>query len=231
MAFDTAFFLVLSLALGIKHAYDADHLVAVSNFLARSTGMRDTAKMTVSWALGHMITAAVITIILFTVAIQAKSLSGILEHFETAVAVMLILIGTVGILLEVPIVHRHVHHHIGRRVHAHRHSHRFGRLGTFARKAHLHPPLFGVGIIHGLASNDELLALFVAGLGTGSLGMLLAGLAVFTVGVMAGMMLFGTLITWPLLKGKTEQVRLAVTIIAGLMSIVYGFMMLAGQGG
>src|SRR3989344_874070 len=134
MAFDVVFFLALSLALGVKHAYDADHLVAVSNFLARSKSMKETGRMTISWALGHMLTASAITIILFTLAMQANSITGILSHMETLVAAMLILIGTVGILLEVPIVHRHVHHHIGKRVHSHAHSHRFGRLGRFARR-------------------------------------------------------------------------------------------------
>jgi high-affinity nickel permease len=230
MATDIAFFLVLSLALGIKHAYDADHLVAVSNFLARSKSMRDTAKMTISWALGHMLTAGVITMLLFTAAVRAGSISGILEHFESVVAVMLILIGLIGILLEVPIVHRHVHRHTMKaKTHTHKHSHRFGGLGRFARKAHIHPPLFSVGIIHGLASNDELLALFAAGLGIGSIWMLIIGLVVFTAGVMSGMMAFGAIITYPVAKRKMDRIKLAITLVAGLLSIAYGFMMLAGM--
>ena len=62
---DILFFLGLALALGFKHSYDADHLVAVSNLLVRSHDLRRTALMSVSWALGHMLTASGITVILF----------------------------------------------------------------------------------------------------------------------------------------------------------------------
>lgn len=230
MAYDIMFFLLLSLILGIKHAYDADHLVAVSNFLTRSKSMKDTAKMSASWALGHMLTAGVITVLLFAAALQAGSISGILEHFEVAVAAMLIFIGLFGILMEVPVIHGHVHRHAGK-IHSHKHSHRFGRLGRFARKAHIHPPLFGVGIIHGLASNDELLALFAAGLGIGSFWLLIAGLAVFTIGVMTGMMAFGIIITYPMLRHSADKIKLTINVVAGLLSIVYGLMILAGLSG
>ena len=62
---DILFFLGLALALGFKHSYDADHLVAVSNLLSRSKDLRRTTLMSVSWAAGHMLTASGITVILF----------------------------------------------------------------------------------------------------------------------------------------------------------------------
>ena len=57
------------------------------------------------------------------------------------------------------------------------------------KKLHFHRQLFGVGIVHGLASNDEILAIFVVGLGVGSLQLQLGGVAIFTVGGMIGMTL------------------------------------------
>ena len=227
MAISLVLFPLLALALGFKHAYDADHLVAVSNFLTRSKGITETSRMTVSWAIGHMATAAILTVVLFTLATQVESITGFLAQLELAVAVMLIAIGAVGILFGVPIPHEHMHQH-GEKTHSHFHLHRSGGIGLLARKTHFHHPLFGVGIIHGLASNDELIAIFVAGLGIGSLELLLGGVAVFTIGVVIGMTLFGVAVSYPMFKYGMRKVRLAVNIIAGSLSIAYGVMIIAG---
>ncbi|MBI2184561.1 MAG: hypothetical protein HYU39_06340 [Thaumarchaeota archaeon] len=226
-------FPLLAFALGVKHAYDADHLVAVSNFLTRSKGIRDTSRMTLSWAIGHMFTAAIITVILFTVVTQVEAVTTILNQFENMVAFMLIAIGAIGIIMgfRAPTVHEHPHTHPGGIVHSHPHSHRFGRLGRIASKTHLHHPLLGVGIIHGLASNDELLFLFVAGLGVGSLELLLGGVAVFTIGVVLGMVIFGVLVTYPVLKYGMGRVQLVLNVVVGALSIAYGLMILYGIGG
>jgi hypothetical protein len=177
-----------------------------------------------------MATAAILTIVLFTLATQVESITGLLAQLELAVAVMLIAIGAVGILFGVPIPHEHTHQH-GEKTHSHFHIHRPGGIGLFASKTHFHHPLFGVGIIHGLASNDELIAIFVAGLGIGSLELLLGGVAVFTIGVVIGMTLFGVAVSYPMFKYGMRKVRLAVNIIAGSLSIVYGVMIIAGLGG
>jgi len=221
------FFPLLALALGFKHAYDADHLVAVSNFLTRSKGIAETSKMSASWALGHMATAAIITVILFSVATAVGSITGILGQLELAVAFMLIGIGAVSIIFGTPVTHKHMHEH-GDSAHSHPHTHRYGVFGILGKKLHFHHQLFGVGIVHGLASNDELLAIFVAGLGVGSLQMLLGGVAVFTIGVMLGMTFFGIALTLPLLKYGIKRIQLAVNLVAGSLSIVYGLMMIAG---
>jgi hypothetical protein len=144
---------------------------------------------------------------------------------------MLIIIGAVGILSVMPIAHKHYHQHIGNKIHTHFHKHRSGIVRKSTTKTHLHHPLLGVGIVHGLASNDELLVLFVAGLGVGSLNLLLGGVALFTVGVVVGMILFGAIVTYPLLKYGADRIRLVVNVVAGSLSIISGLMILAGLGG
>jgi high-affinity nickel permease len=229
MELSLIFFPILALALGFKHAYDADHLIAVSNFLTRSKNIAETSRMTVSWALGHMATAAIITVILFTIATAVESMMGILGQLELAVAFMLIGIGAVSIIFGTPVTHEHSHTH-GDSAHSHTHTHRYGGLGILGKKVHFHHQLFGVGIVHGLASNDELIAIFVAGLGVGSLQMLLGGVAIFTVGVMLGMTLFGIALTYPILKYGIKRIQFAVNMVTGSLSILYGLMMIAGLG-
>lgn len=230
MELSLVIFPLLALTLGFKHAYDADHLVAVSNFLFRSKGIAETSKMTANWAVGHMATAAIITTILFTLAAAVGSITGILGQLELAVALMLIGIGAVSIVFGAPVTHEHPHEH-GSKSHSHPHTHRYGGLGILGQKLHFHHQLFGVGIVHGLASNDELIAIFVAGLGIGSLELLLGGVAIFTIGVVVGMTLFGIAISYPIFKYGIRKVQLVVNMLTGSISILYGLMIIAGIGG
>src|SRR5881396_3960490 len=109
LAIEFAAFIVLALALGFKHSYDADHLVAVSNLITRSGSIRKTSLMSASWAAGHMVTAAIITVLLYT--FLKGPTSEFLGHLDVLVAVMLLLIGVVGLLWEFNLFHVHEHWH------------------------------------------------------------------------------------------------------------------------
>ena len=217
MPIDPAFFVVLALALGFKHSYDADHLVAVSNLLTRSKSLRKTTLMSVSWAAGHMITATIITVLLYE--LRATVLQGVLANLELAVAVMLVVIGVVGLLVEFGFLHRHAHRHESEEhVHVHTHLHEDPQ----------HRTMFGIGIVHGLASNDELLILFVASLSVTSLVGLLGGVGVFSLGVVAGMIVFGIGVSAPIARWGTGRVRRAVSIAAAVLSIFYAALLFLG---
>src|SRR5256714_14368780 len=84
LAYEFVAFMVLALALGFKHSYDADHLVAVSNLITRSGSIRKTSLMSMSWAAGHMVTAAIITVLLYT--LGSAILSGVAAHLDLLVA-------------------------------------------------------------------------------------------------------------------------------------------------
>jgi high-affinity nickel permease len=217
VALDPILFVVLSLALGFKHSYDADHLVAVSNLLTRSKSLGRTAWMSVSWAAGHMITATIVTVLLY--ALRETFLPAFLTHLEFAVAVMLVVIGVLGILIEFNLLHRHLHRHESEEhIHTHLHLSRSGE----------HRAMFGIGVVHGLASNDELLILFVASLSVTSLAGLLGGVGVFSLGVVLGMVLFGFGISYPLSRWGDTRVRRAVNVVAAILSISYAAFLFLG---
>ena len=230
MALELVPFLVLALALGFKHSYDADHLVAVANLLARSRGLRRAATMSTTWAAGHMITASVITVTLFLA--STTLLVPFLANFEFFVAVMLIVIGAFGLTWEYGVhkrvaaflrkrgvVHEHSHDH-GLGVHLHSHFHR-GRYRE-------HGAMLGIGVVHGLASNDELLVLLVAALGVASLPTLVLGVGVFSVGVVLGMIVFAVGLSYPILRWGDAKVRRVVNTVVALLSLGYGLLLLAG---
>jgi len=223
---DLLFFLGLALVLGFKHSYDADHLVAVSNLLVRSHDLRRTVLMSVSWAAGHMLTASGIKVILFV--FRESLLRGFLAAFEIIVGVMLVVIGVIGILWEfrvlqrVGLLHEHPHEHpAGEHAHPHFHLSRFGDHGT----------MFGIGVVHGLASNDELLILLVASFAIATIEGLVAGVVVFSFGVILGMILFGVGLNYPMLKWGDAKVRRVVSIVAAALSIAYGVLLLLGVEG
>ncbi len=208
------YLLLLALMLGFKHSYDADHLMAVSNLIVKSKSQRQTFWMSVSWAFGHMLTASIVTILLF----QFKEffLSRFLSHFELVVGGMLVVLGAVSLIsIKRDVLHVHTHSHDEEGTHEHPHIH-------IAKDEHFHSHMFGIGIVHGLASNDELLILFAASLGISSLAGILSYVAIFSVGVIAGMVLFGYAITYPISTFGSESINKAVSFVVGTLSIIYG---------
>ena len=209
-------FMFLAIILGFKHSYDSDHLIAVSNILRKVRSVKSSMKVGFSWALGHMLTATIITIMLLI--FKQSFLNNVLPHFEKIVGLMLIVLGAFS-LWDSFSLHSHQHSH-GHLVHSHMHLH------ADDENTHSHIHMFGIGIIHGLASNDELLVLFTASLAVASLGSLLLGLSIFSVGVVLGMVLFTTIFNFPLLKLNSERIDNFVSPGTGGIGVIYGALML-----
>jgi ABC-type nickel/cobalt efflux system permease component RcnA len=141
---------VLGFLLGMLHATDADHVVAVTTIVARQGNLRGAARVGLLWGVGHTLTVFAVgsAIILFNLAISPR-----LEMaMEFCVALMLIVLGSVTLarvgrhvretltsaLAEglsehahaepVPEAHLHLHAH-GDYVHAHPHGHGAGAHG------------------------------------------------------------------------------------------------------
>ena len=208
-------FMLLALVLGFKHSYDSDHLIAVSNILRKVDSVKSSAKVGFSWAIGHMLAAAAITIILYM--FRKTVLNDVLPHFEKIAGIMLIILGILA-FRDFFTFHFHKHSH-GNRVHSHPHLH------EKHQETHFHKHMFGIGIMHGLASNDELLLLFTASFAVTSLGGLLLGLGIFSIGVVLGMILFAFIFSYPLVKLHSNLAYRAVTYAAGSAGVVYGALM------
>ena len=211
-------FMLLSLVLGFKHSYDSDHLIAVSNILRKVDSVKSSIKVGFSWAAGHMLTATIITIALFI--FRESFLSNILPHFEKIVGMMLIALGILS-LKEFISLHSHKHSH-GNIIHCHPHIH----LKKIQDKKHSHFHMFGIGIVHGLASNDELLILFTASLAVTSLSSLVVGLGLFSLGVVLGMTLFAMIFSFPIIKLNSEKIYNIISLSTGSIGVLYGTMMI-----
>ncbi|MFX1505299.1 MAG: sulfite exporter TauE/SafE family protein [Promethearchaeota archaeon] len=217
--------LIFAIVLGIKHSFDADHLVAVSGMLTNSQTKRTTT-LSVSWALGHMITASILTIILYT--FRESILKVFLNNLEILVPIMLIIIALFTLAWEFDLLHYHRHKHQQENVdHQKEHSH-FHLHGTSKKD---HGAMVGIGIIHGIASNDELLLLFTLTIGIEELSGILLGVLFFTVGVILGMVVYGFSINYPIQKWGQKRVTRIVNVAIASVSILYAVWLLLGLEG
>ncbi len=87
--------LVLGFLLGLRHALDPDHLVAVAAMVARHPSVIRAARVGALWGLGHSATILVVGggIAWFRVAIA----DGVADTLELGVAVMLIVMGVTNL--------------------------------------------------------------------------------------------------------------------------------------
>jgi high-affinity nickel-transport protein len=222
----------LGFFLGIRHATDPDHVIAVSTIVSRERRIQTAALIGMLWGAGHTFTilGAGGAIVLFGVVIPERV--GLAMEFS--VALMLIFLGgatMIGVLR--PRGHLHVH---GDYVHAHPHGHqraghghgeqetplarldrRFGRLGLY----HVARP-FVVGMVHGLAGSAAVALLVVATIHDAALS--LAYLLVFGLGTIAGMMLITVAIALPFAytARRLLGVNRSLALAAGLLSVGFG---------
>jgi ABC-type nickel/cobalt efflux system permease component RcnA len=153
--------LAIAFVLGLRHASDPDHLVAVTSLVAADDGdVRAATRLGAWWGIGHATTLLAVGLPL--IALKSE-LPGWLERgAETGV-------GLVILALAVRVLAKWVrgdyragpHRHDG---HDHRHlrhgddgAHRHGRLRT-PRQA------LGIGMLHGLAGTGAVVVLLIAAL-------------------------------------------------------------------
>ncbi len=211
----TTFFAVtlLGFLLGMRHATDPDHVIAVTTIVARQGSMRHAAWIGALWGVGHTLTILLVGsgIILFNLVIPPRL--GL--TMELCVGLMLILLGILNLtgvtrwLTErwtptakaAPDGHSHPHVHGDYYVHKHFHGHApgahghapdataQGRLDRALGRLGLYQALrpLVVGVVHGLAGSAAVALLVLATIHNSAWAV--AYLLVFGVGTIAGMMI------------------------------------------
>lgn len=145
------------LLVGARHAFEPDHLAAVSTLVADAKSPRSATKLGLLWGLGHTISLLVVGVLL--VAIDGALPARVGVGFELAVAAMLVILGLRAMIRGLRNVDGHAgtHRH-GRVEHAHRGADAHVHVGD---RAIAWRPLT-IGIVHGLAGSGALTALAFA---------------------------------------------------------------------
>jgi hypothetical protein len=239
--------LVIGFLLGMRHATDPDHVIAVSTIVSRERSIVKAGWIGMLWGIGHTLTILVVgaAIILFGLAIPARL--GLTMEFS--VGLMLILLGVLNVTGAMQYLserfspahpkvtgdHAHIHQH-GSRMHLHWHSHQAGqehhaeslkppkwaqrpatRLGLF----HTLRPLF-VGLVHGLAGSAAVALLVLTTIREPRWAVLY--LLIFGVGTIAGMMLITSVIALPLSFAGYKFAWLNKSLVfgSGVLSLAFG---------
>ncbi len=233
--------LFLGFFLGMRHATDSDHVIAVTTIVSRQRRISEAALTGIFWGIGHSLTLLVVggAIILFGIVIPER----VGMSLEFCVALMLILLGFLnlrGFKRELTGVversaHKHPHQH-GDYVHSHSHGHepsehghaeeeipaarldrRFGR----SRIYHAARPII-IGVVHGLAGSAAVALLVLPIIREPVWAM--AYLLVFGAGTIVGMMSITAAIAVPVAYSahRFQFFNRWIAAGAGALSLLFG---------
>src|SRR2546430_10630196 len=153
----------IGLLLGFRHAFEPDHLAAVST-LATRPGARlwSAARLGLVWGVGHTATVGVVVAVILVLGLELPA--RLWPAGELLVAALLVLLGSVVIWRYARgRWHMHAHSHAGGvepHIHLHSHAHEVGHAHSHARPDARRS--LGFGIAHGLAGSGAIAALLVA---------------------------------------------------------------------
>jgi len=202
----------LGFVLGMRHATDPDHVIAVTTIVSRERRVDRAGGIGMLWGLGHTMTILLVggAILLFDVVIPPR----IGLTMEFSVAVMLVLLGVLSL------VHRlHSHRHTGDST-----AETKGERWFVLHHQSLRP--LAIGVVHGVAGSAAVALLVLATISNAMWGVVY--LAVFGIGTIAGMMLITTAISIPFaytvrrLAGFNRSLGFA----SGLSSVGFGMFLI-----
>jgi len=227
---------VLGFFLGMRHATDGDHVIAVSTIVSRYRSVKHAVAIGAIWGVGHTLTILLVGggIILFGWVIPAR----IGLSMELSVGIMLILLGVLnlaGILRWITNNFSHAQHPHGDYVRTHLHAHgpeirphdpahtphnwldrHFGRLGLY----NIVRPLV-VGLVHGLAGSAAVALLVLTTIRNPKWAV--AYLLLFGAGTIAGMTLITGAMGVPFAYADSRSRLIhGLRVASGLISLAFG---------
>ena len=218
----------LGLLLGLRHAFEPDHLAAVSTLATRQGRLLDACRLGLAWALGHTASVAVVVgaIILFGLHLPDR----LWPAADLLVALLLIGLGG-SVILRYTRGRWHLHAHAHEEgPHFHLHSHAAGPAHTHT---HAQPQgdarrSLGFGLLHGLAGSAAILVLLVAAAPTRAAQ--LAYFTAFACGTIIGMLIVSFSLAGLVRLASGQGARWATVLHVGsaVASVVVG-LVLAGR--
>lgn len=193
--------LTLGLFLGVRHALDPDHVIAIGTVSTRTPSVRRSAGVGALWGLGHTVTILCVggSLVLLRATVSARA--GLLMEF--AVAIMLIALGFRNLM--------HARH------------------AELAIPSPMRP--FIIGMVHGMAGSAAIALLVLATISDTGLGMLYLMLfGVGTIVGMVAVTTLMTL-PMTMVVARTGVSQRWLTAASGLVSVAFGALMVHGLGG
>ena len=243
---------LLGLLMGMRHATDPDHVIAVTTIVSRERRLTAASRVGIVWGLGHTLTVLAVgaAIIIFKIAIPIRL--GLAMEFAVAIVLMLLGLGAFASFVQIvvrriagtplvvePLVHSHAHGH-GFGPHRHPHVHPdSGEDHGSDLVAMNHEHLLPAGASCSFAVRRPLLRSFGIGLvhglaGSAAIALLVLGaipqplwatlyLAIFCLGTIVGMGLITTAIATPFAVAAQRMSWMHRGLVTGSGLLSFGF--------
>ena len=222
--------LALGFVLGLKHALDADHLVAVSTIVGREKSIWKSSIVGAVWGMGHTASlfVAAVGVILLKLTISPR----VALTLEFGVGLMLILLGLdlVRRVIKGEIsIHSHSHGHGGdsrEDLDEHLHDHLHVHTDVLAAADGSHHAVgrrpFFVGLVHGFAGSAALMLFVLTTITNPWIGLLYV--LIFGGGTIGGMLVMSTVIGLPFALANRAFAGIVgkIQFAAGLGSLGFG---------
>jgi len=182
---------------GIGHAFEADHLIAVSNIVTKRDSVLLAVKDGVYWGLGHTTTLVIVgSVIILSRATFLNS-----GYFEALVGLMLVVMGISRLT----------------------NKRNFARIGT---PRYQHSMAYTIGLLHGLAGSGALVLLVMSEISDPILGisyLFVFGIGSI-IGMLVAAGLFSIPFTQRMKINRTF--RSGIVAVSSLVCVIYGSWMI-----
>lgn len=183
-------------SIGFAHAFEADHLVAVSSIVTKRNKFSQAAKDGVFWGLGHSSTIFIIGLAMIVGKVLVSEST--FEYLEGGVGVMLVILGLWRL------------------------NKLWGNRNNETSAPHQHSVSFGIGLVHGLAGSGILVLAIMGTMKSSIEG--LGFLLIFGLGSTIGMLVASGIFSVPFWKDKkwSPYLRFPLSLLSGLFCIGLG---------
>ncbi len=224
-SFTPALVLTLGLAIGLQHAFEPDHIAAVTTQVIRQKNKSQSLKELIKksalkssiigaiWGAGHTTTLVLVGLLVYLFSVNIPDVFFISSEFIVGVMLIFLAITTLSNKKLFKIKHIHSHVHKDGTIHTHPHDH--GSDHKHCHKSYL------IGCIHGLAGSGVLLVVIAGTLS--SVQDILIFILIFGVGSVIGMTLVSSLIGIPFaLSNKALSLEKTLRYVVGSVSFLIG---------
>jgi len=203
----------MALSFGLVHAFDADHIAAVTGLSLHKNNFRRSLQFCLRWALGHGGVLIILALIVFGFKVQIPEQVG--RSAELLAGTILLFI---GILLIRQILQQRIYFSIHQHddaTHAHLHHHHHQRLKDHSATL--------VGVVHGLAGSAPVLVLIPL-TEVNYWWQVVFYVLVFSSGVVLAMLIFGGVLSQSLQRAQRYGQHLVTGLrsFAAILSLVIG---------
>ena len=219
------FVLAAGFVIGLFHAFEPDHVVAVATQNSKSiqknsssffrqigSGAIKSSVLGALWGAGHTSSLVLVSLLIFAFSMSIPN--EMFGNFEFGVGVMLVILGLFTYLNRKLFGEKHVHTHTHDGV-IHTHPHAHDTAHSHGHKSYI------IGCVHGLAGSGGLVVLALSTLH--DLQTILSFVLVFGIGSIVGMMLVSSAIGLPFsLALYSERINKILRYSVGSISIIIG---------